>query len=246
MRSMWLAAAALVVGCAHIAETSQLRAIPLEPPRKQTVPAGKGLGIEGRREGELVRAQVLEVAYCAEERRQRARGVQETTRTAVGQSLVLEWVFGGLFALTGGGVGAYNALRPPVDDANGITTKASALPYAIGIGAAGLALLGGAAWQTASLGTRSEALGERELVQRSPERPCGRKPWVAAGPSDRARVRLTLASGLQLDGEAGPDGAVNLPLPASLTDHLEAGQRATLEVIGDPRGQTRIDLGPGQ
>ena len=236
MRAAWLVTTALLVGCAHIAETSRLRAVALEPPRKQTVTVGHGLGVEGKRQGDSVRAQLLVVDYCAEERRQRARGLRDTTRTAQGQSLVLEWVFGGLFSLTGGGVAAFNALRPPVTDANGITSKSSALPFAVGIGAAGLALLGGAAWQTASLGTATEDLGERELVQRSSERACGRRPGGSG------RVRLTLASGLQVEGEADAAGVVQLPLPASLTDHLEVGTRATLEVLGDPRGQTRIDL----
>ena len=236
MRRLWLVCAGLLVGCAHLAETTQLRAIPVEPPRVQTMAVGKALGIEGARQGDAVHARIFEVQLCVDERHQNARGVRETTRSSVGQSLVLEWTFGGLFTATAAAVTVFDALRPPVDDKSGVSSKTSVLPYAIGLGAVGSLLLAGAGWQTASLGVHEDDLGVRELVVRSPERPCGRQP--ASG----GRARLTLASGLQLEAEAGADGALTLPLPASVTDHLATGRRATLEALGDARAQVRISL----
>jgi hypothetical protein len=225
----------LAIGCAQIEETTSLRVQPLEPERIVRIETGHGLGVVGQRQGPALQAQVFDVTWCALEHHRRARGFRRIERTAVGHSLLLEWVFGGLFTASGATVFAINALDPP-DPATSLRTQTSGYVFAGAVGAIGLSLLTGALVQQASLGKSETDLGERDMEKRDREFQCKREP--AKG----GRVRLTLADGLQIEGDADGQGQVILPLPMDIDAHLGEGRRATLEAVGDPRAQIRIPL----
>lgn len=227
-------------GCAQIHQSTQLRAHPLEAPRTRTEPAGQGYKISGVRQGSVVQAKVLAIGRCQQVIEQRARGVKQTTRRTQDNSLVLEWLFGGLFSAAGGGIITYAAVNPPPAEVAGEFTPNSnrqAYAYGAAIGLVGVALLVGATWQQLSLGVSEQDLGERILTRKGRVLPCGTPTPTAA------KVRLTLDDGLQLEAEAGDDGLATLNLPADIEQRLQAeGRRATLEVKGDWRSQVRFRL----
>ena len=122
--------------------------------------------MRGERKGDVVEVQIEAVRYCADEQRQRAHGFRVTERHPEGSSLTLEWVFGGLLSATGAGLAAYNAANPPDTSAGSLRSASRGYWFAGGIGAVGLALLGGALAQQLSLGKSETDLGERELKKR--------------------------------------------------------------------------------
>ena len=229
----------VVPGCAAIEQTSRVRANPLEAPRTHRVPLGPGLAVQGERQGPVVVAKVEVVDWCAIEQLQRADGVRITERTAVGNSLTVEWLFGGLLTATGSGLLAYTAFTRPTQEVEGELSmpQASGWAYSGGITAVGVALLAGAAWQQLSLGVHETPLGEREMQKRGAAFVCARKP-AAAG-----QVRLTLSDGSQLEAQANESGEARIELPADIDERLKLeGRRATLEAVGDPSAQVRIEL----
>ena len=227
-----------LAGCAQIAETVQLRAEPLGPPVTVRVDTSAGFAVRGERQGDVVEVQIEAVRYCADEQRQRARGFRVTERHAEGSSLTLEWLFGGLLSATGAGLAAYNAANPPDTSAGSLRSASRGYWFAGGIGAVGLALLGGALAQQLSLGKSETDLGERELKKRGHEAICQRQPATGG------QVRLTLADGAQIEATADAQGQASVPLPADLEARMakEGSRRATLEVLGDARAQVRISL----
>lgn len=227
-----------LVGCAQIGETVQLRAQPLGPPTTVRVDTSRGFAVQGERRGGAVEVQIDAVQYCADEQRQRARGIRVVERRAEGSSLLIEWTFGGLLSATGAGLAAYNAANPPDVSAGSLRSEARGYWFAGGIGAAGLALLGGALVQQLSLGKSEIDLGERELHKRGKESICQRQP------AQGGQVRLTLPDGAQLEASADAQGKASLPLPQDLEARIEkeGSRRATLEVLGDARAQVRIPL----
>jgi hypothetical protein len=234
---------AVTAACAHIDVTQQLRVEPLEEPRRVVVEIGKGLKVSGRREGMAVRAEVSEVLRCADELHQRARGWQVTIRTPHGASLALEWLFGGAFALSGGAMLGYALANPPPSPTllDGELQYESKWPPRITGGALlafGLGLLGGAAWQQATLGRSERDLGERVMMKRVRDKLCGEQP------APNAVVRLTLSDGQQLEATADAAGVALVPLPGDVTAILEREGRskATLEATGDVRAQVRVQL----
>lgn len=227
-------------GCAQIRETTRLRVQVLEQPRQRLQPDGMGYKVSGKRVGMTFEARVSQMARCRRVVEQRALGFRHTTRRAEGGSLALEWVFGGLFTVAGGGIIAYTAGHPPPAEVDGEYSpngQRTAYAYGAAIGVVGLALLAGATWQQLSLGVHETPLGERLLSRSGRPEACG-KPKPAS-----ARVRLTLDDGLQLEADAGANGVATFNLPADIEQRLQAeGRRATLEVKGDWRSQLRIRL----
>lgn len=214
-----------------------MRVEPLEPPRKTQVSLGSGLGIQGARDGNQVRAQLLVVQYCADEQQQRARGFQRVERQAIGWSLKAEWLFGGLIAATGAGLMAYTAANPP-DPTVTVKSQRTAYLQAGAVLAVGVGLLAAATWQQLGLGVHETPLGEKVLTKRGSEYTCGQAPATGG------RARLTLADGHQIEGDADASGVALLPLPDDLELRMqtEGSRRATLEALGDPRAQVRIGL----
>lgn len=234
------AVVALACGCAHVEERVTLRAQALEQPHTTRVEIGTGKGIEGERQGGTVRAVVQDLTICAAETRQRALGFRRIERKAVGQSLVIQWVFGGLFTATGTGLLVAQAQAPAAeaDTLNAGRSEQLGYLYAGAIAAAGLGLLAGSVWQQQGLGVHETPLGERVLHTRGDRFACARRPATGG------RVRLTLPDGLQIEAEAGTDGVAQVPLPEDLETRLETegSRRASLEVMGDARAQVRIGL----
>ena len=227
----------LLCSCARLTEQVTLRAQPLEPPRIVRVQLGERMGVTGAREGNAVRAHVTRLQRCADVQEQRAEGFRHVVRQPDGKSLVLEWVFGSLFAAGGAGLIAWTAASP-VD----LTTSADNAPgnyaYGAAIAALGVGLLAGAIYDQSLVGTHEESLGERTLRKEGPELVCGQA--VATG----GQVRLTLADGTQLESPVDGAGEARIELPADLEKRLEreGSRRATLEVMGDVRAQIRLDL----
>ena len=224
--------------CAHISETVQLRAVPTGSVTIARVETGSSFAISGAREGAHVRAQVEVVHLCADEQRQRARGIRVAERQAEGSSLTLEWLFGGLFSAVGGGLAVWNTASPPDSAAGSLRSQSRGYTFAGGIGTVGLALLGGALYQQLSLGRSETDLGERELTQRGRESICRREP------AREGKARLTLSDGSQVEAAVDLHGEALLPLPDDADARMdkEGSRRATLEVLGDARAQARISL----
>lgn len=235
-RIVTLASLLGATACAHIEESTSLRVQPLEPERVVRIETGHGLGIEGQRQGLAVQAQVFAVTWCALKHHRRARGFKRIERTAVGNSLTMEWLFGSLFTASSAAVFAVNSLDPPQDPQTSLRTQSSGYVFAGAVGAIGLGLLTGAIVQQASLGHSETDLGERDLEKRDRDFACKREPATGG------RVRLTLADGLQIEADADAHGQVVMPLPMDVESHLGEGRRATLEVVGDAKAQVRIPL----
>jgi hypothetical protein len=226
----------LTSACAHIEETQTYRIDPLERARTSRVETGLGLGVTGSRQGPAVQAQVFDVTWCALEHKQRARGWKRVERVPVGQSLTIEWVFGGLFTATSAGLMTLNTLSPPENPELTMRSQSSGYAFAGVVGAIGLGLLTGAIVQQASLGRHDTDMGVKEMVKRDNDFVCKREP------AHGGRVRLTLADGMQLEADADQNGLAVLLLPGDIESRLAEGRRATLEAIGDPRAQVRIPL----
>lgn len=239
-RGLAAVACSLAASCAHVEERVSLRAQALEQPHTTRVEIGSGKGIEGERLEGSVRAQVQDLTICAAETRQRALGFRRVERRTVGQSLLIQWVFGGLFTATGTGLMLAQAQAPPAeeDTLNAARNERIGYLYAGGIAAVGLGLLAGSVWQQWGLGVHETPLGERVLQTRGDQFACARRPATGG------RVRLTLPDGLQIEAEAGADGVALVPLPDDVEARLQAegSRRASLEVMGDARAQVRIGL----
>ncbi|MCB9739781.1 MAG: hypothetical protein H6747_10975 [Deltaproteobacteria bacterium] len=227
-------------GCARISEVRSLRVVPLEKPRLTTEMRDKGYRLKGERVGETVRLEVVAVQRCATVRRQHADGFERTTREAVGPSLTMQWIMGGLFTVAGIAIAGYNLANPPQPDPDGAvspTSTSSAYLQAGLFGGVGVGLLVGSAVQTASLGVSERPLGKRELQVEGALRICSHAP------ATEGKVRLTLPDGRQLVADVGEDGVATVPLPPDLEPVLaREGRRATVEVLGDWRSQARITL----
>ncbi len=230
----------LLVGCARIIETRSLGARPLEAPRVKVVEIGEGFQVRGKRDGAVVRVQVARVHYCNRVTEQRAIGLRRTERKADGHSLLLEWLFGAVLAGTGASVVAYGATHPPEETPDltvNLGNQKQAYVHGGIIGVLGLSLLGGAAWQQASLGVTNEELGERTLKRAGLAYPCRQTR------AKKGRIRLTLDDGLQIYGDVDETGYAVVELPDDIEKRIVAeGRKATLEAIGDWRSQTRIQL----
>ena len=227
----------LLCSCARLNEQVTLRAEPLEPPRTVRVQLGERMAVVGAREGDAVRAQVTRLQRCADVQTQRAAGFRHIERQSDGHSLLAEWLFGGLF--TAGGavlIGVTAAFPEPAD--SGVVSAPTNYGFGAAISAVGLGLLAGAIYDNSLLGVHEEPLGERTLRQQGPEQDCGRIPATSG------QVRLTLPDGAQLEANVDAMGQALVPLPANLEKRLEreGNRRATLEVIGDPRAQVRLEL----
>jgi len=244
MRSLKITAKMLIavplllgrVCCAHIHEQRGLRVQPLDKATNERVQTVQGLGISGQRDGNTLRAQVEKVQYCATLQKQRALGFEIVDRQSNDKTLLMQWSFGAILTVMGGGLVAYSTLHPAVEEQGTYTTKGSiAFPAAIGIG--GLALLTASLAQQLSLGKSETPLGERTIEKRSSEFICGREP------ANGGHVRLTLSDGTQLEADADAKGVAVIELPANIDAILATeGKRATLEAIGDARAQVRIGL----
>ncbi len=239
----WLLTAAALSGvaggCASINETIQLRARPLEAPRTVEAEVESGTRVRGQRDATNVRVEAETVRYCAKATRQRAMGIREVRRQAQGNSLTLEWLFGGLFTAAGITVLSYNAVAPPKLEAEeaGLSNEREAWWTGGAIAGAGLGLLAAAWWQQASLGVHTTELGVRELEKR------GRHYVCRAETATAGTVRLELSDGTLIEATIGVDGKASLPLPADIDERLrQHGRKATLEALGDWRSQVRIDL----
>lgn len=227
-------------GCARISEVRSLRVAPLEKPRQTTEQRGVGYRLRGARDGAVVRLDVVAVQRCVTITRQHAEGFERTTRQAVGPSLTMQWVMGGLFTLAGAAVAGYNAANPAKPDADGAVSASSAgsayLQAGI-FGGIGVGLLIGSLLQTRSLGVSERPLGRRELQLEGELRTCG------SAPATEGKVRLTLPDGAQLEADVGADGKATITLPDDVEQRLQReGRRATVEVLGDWRSQARITL----
>lgn len=232
-----VALALVLASCAQLSETVTLRAVPMESPRVVNTPAGERLAIRGARSELSVTAVVTKQRLCRDVQEQRAEGFRRVERRAVGPSLTLEWLFGGLLTAGGAGLVTWTALSPE-DPTFGPTGASTNYAYGVVIGAAGLALLGGAAWDWHKTGVHEESLGVQTLKKQGLETVCAEEP--APG----GQVRLTLADGLQLEAEVDATGTAQIPLPADVDLRLEreGSRRATLEAKGDARAQVRITL----
>jgi hypothetical protein len=232
-----LASMILLCSCARLNEQVTLRAEPLEPPRTERVQLGERMAVTGVREGDAVRAQVTRVQRCADVQTQRAAGFRHIERQPDGQSLLAEWLFGGLFTV--GGVALIGATAAyPEPTGSGVASAPANYGFGAAITAVGLGLLAGAVYDNSLLGAHEEPLGERTLRKSGPEQVCSQAP-AASG-----QVRLTLPDGAQLEANVDLTGRALLPLPANVEQRLEreGSRRATLEVIGDPRAQVRLEL----
>ncbi len=235
-----LLAIASSASCARVAEVRSLRVVPLERPRQTSEDRGVGFAVRGERDGGVLRVQVEEVRRCATVTLQRADGFERTERVAQGGTLAIQWTMGGLFTLAGAGIVGWNAANPAKPDATGaVSVGSSTSAYLQGglIGGIGVGLLVASLVQQLSLGRHDKALGTRELRRDGPVRTCGR------GPAASGTVRLTLPDGASLQATVDATGKAELTLPADLDDRLkDSDRRATLEVLGDWRSQTRVSL----
>ncbi len=227
----------LLASCARLTEQVSLRAQPLEPPRVVRTSLGERLAVAGTREGTVVRAQVTRIQRCADVQEQRAEGFRHIERQAEGKSLVLEWVFGGLFTAAGVGLIGWTAASP-ADLETSTDTAPANYAYGAAITALGVGLLAGALYDQSLVGTHEESLGERTLRKAGPEQVCGQTP--AAG----GQVRLTLPDGGQIEAPVDATGQALVVLPPDLEKRLEreGSRRATLEVLGDAAAQVRLEL----
>ncbi|MSQ83509.1 MAG: hypothetical protein EXR77_11580 [Myxococcales bacterium] len=224
-------------GCARMVVTSELRAEPLEKPRKIVVELGERAAVDGYRSGDRFVARAWKEKRCADELRQNARGYQRTTTRAVGYSLAVEWLFGGAVAALGAsGMGFTAAHGPDAGEAPAAQTSRYLVTGAVLT--LGAALLAGATWQTWSLGVAEKELGVRELAKRYREFACGRAPLP------REALRLTLSDGKQLEATGDDNGRAEFRLPDDLNDrHASEGtDRAILEVNSDGRSQRVLHL----
>lgn len=231
------ACAVLASHCARLATESQLRAVPLEAPRKVEVKLDDRPAVEGRRVGQKVVAQAWTLHRCGDELRQNARGLQRSETKAVGHSLTAEWLMGGaIFALGGGGV-AYTMAHPAAPD-EPPANQTSRYMVTVGVAALGAALLAGATVQQLSLGVRETDLGVKELRKLVRERTCGQDV------RPREPLRLTLADGKQLETVADDQGRGEFALPDDIDDRhsSEGTDRAVLEGKSDARAQTVLHL----
>ncbi len=236
-----LAAVPLWTGaCAKVAVERSLRVQPLEKARESSEERGVGARVEGKRDGGVVQVQVHSVRRCQSVILQRAEGLERTTRAAVGHTLKMQWAMGGLFFASGAGIAAWQWSHPAPPAADGLVApdrSRSTWLQAGAIGAIGVGLLVGSLWQQLGLGTAERSLGVRELRREGRVRDCGPAPPGAA------RVRLTLPDGTSLHADVDASGRATLPLPDNVESALqESDRRATLEVLGDWRSQTRIGL----
>ena len=235
-----LAAIALCASCARVVEVRSLRVVPLERPRQHSEDRGIGFAVQGQRDGGVVRVQVEEVRRCATITQQRADGFERTERVAQGGTLAIQWAMGGLFILAGGSIIGWNAANPAKPDATGaVSVGSSSSAYLQGglIGGVGVGLLVASLVQQLSLGRHDKALGTRELRREGPVRTCGR------GPAASGTVRLTLPDGASLQATVDSSGKAEIALPDDLDGRLQSSdRRATLEVLGDWRSQTRVSL----
>lgn len=235
-----LLAFALSASCARVAEVRSLRVVPLERPRQSSEERGVGYAIQGERDAGVVRVQVEEVRRCATITLQRADGFERTERVAQGGTLAIQWAMGGLFTLAGGGIIGWNAANPAKADATGaVSVGSSSSAYLQGglIGGVGVGLLVASLVQQLSLGRHDKALGSRELRREGPVRTCGR------GPATSGTARLTLPDGTSLQATVDGSGKAEIPLPTDVDARLQnSDRRATLEVLGDWRSQTRVTL----
>lgn len=238
----WVSMAVVVAGpgCARVVESRSLRVVPLERPRQITEERGVGFGVRGERDGGLLRVRVEEVRRCATVTLQRADGFERTERVAQGGTLAIQWTMGGLFTLAGAGIIGWNAASPARADASGavpVGNSTSAILQGSLIGGVGVGLLVASLVQQLSLGRSDKPLGSRELRRDGPTRTCSH------GPAASGTVRLTLPDGTSLQATVDAAGKAELPLPADLDERLrDTDRRATLEVLGDWRSQTRVSL----
>lgn len=235
----WMLAVQLscAASCARLTEQVTLRAQPLESPRTVRVQLGERMAVAGVREGSVVRAQVTRIQRCADVQEQRAEGIRRIERHAEGHSLVMEWLFGGLFAAGGAGLIAWTAASP-VDLETSADNSPGNYAYGAAIAALGVGLLAGAIYDQAQTGTHEESLGTRTLRKEGPEQVCGQTPALAG------QVRLTLPDGAQLEAPVDTTGQARIELPQDLEKRIEreGSRRATLEVLGDARAQVRLEL----
>jgi hypothetical protein len=226
----------LLCDCARMVRESTLSAVPLETPRKQAITLPSLLGVAGKREGLTVLATVFERARCADQLRQRARGVRHTRVRADGQSLLGEWLVGGAASLLGGAGLAWTATRAAdPEDAPGAQQQRYLLTG--GILAGGLVFLLGAVYQQSEIGDHDEDLGERELQKVANEHDCGHTPKGSEA------LRLTLSDGTQLEAVADTQGQAIFTLPPDIDERLEVGEkRAVLEARSDPKAQAVVAL----
>lgn len=228
-----------VAGCAHIQERHRLRVEPLEPPQRSVQAEKSGFQLRARRAGPAVIVEARAVQYCRDLVQQRAKGFRVTTREAVGSSLVMEWVMGGLISAAGAGVLVYGARNPPTYRDGELDAGGANRTYIGGgvLTAVGIGLLTAALVQQRSLGESERAIGVKLLKKQGHVRVCERTPATAG------RVRLTLSDGHQIEADIGADGRAKLVLPADVEARLQRdGRRATLEAMGDWRSQLRITL----
>ena len=232
-----LALLALTTGCARLLTETTLRAQVLEAPRKREVPVGARALVLGQRAGLTVHAQVFTESRCADELRQNARGFATTVTRADGQSLLAEWLFGGVLTALGGAGLGWTATHAALPD-EPPSAQASRYQFTGALAAIGLAFVAAATWQTSSLGTHERDLGVKELIKQTREHGCGR----AARPNEA--LRLTLCDGKQLLATADAAGIAAFALPEDIDARIasEGTDRAILEVLSDVHGQTVLHL----
>lgn len=232
----WVVAAP---GCARVHVSRSLRVEPVEAPQKKIAVVGKGFRIHAKRDGAAVRVDVEAVAYCRQHTTQRAKGFRVTQRRAVGPSLMMEWIMGGLISSAGVGTLLYSGLNPPTTTDGELAPGSSMRTWVTGgaITAAGLGLLIGAMVQQHSLGRSEIALGMKTLRKAGTVIACQPKSATSG------RVRVTLSDGHQIEAPVGANGVALVPLPEDVEQRLQReGRRATIEALGDWRSQVRITL----
>lgn len=234
-----LCASPVLGGCARINEKVSLRVVPLEQPRRSIVQIGEGYVLRGARVADGVLVQVAAAKYCARRLEQRARGYKVITHTAVGPSLTMEWITGTVFTSIASLLWwqSFDVAPAASNDTYQPNQSQNLRVYGSGIGLVGTALLVGAVVQTVGLGRREIDMGEKTLKKDGRPRPC------QLAKATNGVLRLTLDDGLQLQAQVKPDGTAHFVLPADIDARIaQAGDRATLEALGDWRSQVRISL----
>lgn len=225
-------------GCARLVSETTLAAQPLEPPRKTAeVKLPPRLAVYGVREGGVVHAEAWDEQRCGDVYVQRVRGARKTQTVAQGQSLVGEWLLGGLITALGASGVAWTVTHPAAAD-EAPDNQSTRLTLTAAVATAGLALLGAATAQQLQVGTHVEDLGERELRKTVGDRACGRSPRAAEA------MRLTLSDGTQLHAQTDASGRAEFMLPADTDERLdgEGRRRAILEARSDPRAQSVVAM----
>lgn len=225
--------------CAKVSHTVRLSATPLEKPRTSIAVVASGYQLRGKRDGKTVKVQVAKANYCTRRTSQKARGFKVIERKAVGPSLVMEWLTGGVMSTAGGLlIGAsLQAPEPTTAAETALHRSTSMRMYGGGFALIGTALLAGAIYQTSTLGREEIDLGVRTLKRDGLAKPC------QLTKATRATVRLTMDAGLQLTAEVTATGLATIELPDDIEERIKAdGGRSTLEVLGDWRSQRRINL----